>query len=731
MIVSEGTSEIRDSTLYPKKLIDSFAFPCYILDTEKHRIKLTNYAGQKLGLTEGMTCYSFFHKKHTMCERTDCPAELAKRGRRHVTVEHVHSDPDGNLRNVEVHCLPVYNEQIGVIEAIVFLFDVTERRVIEEMRKRYQFIVNTAKEFMTLVNRDYIYEAVNRSYCEAQNKKQDEIIGRRVSEMWGDQRFHETIKKNLDECFRGKEVHQEAWFEFLGSGRGCFEVGYYPYYDSDGNVTHAVVVTHDITTRKLAEEALRCSEEKFSKIFRFSPERMSITTLKEGRYIGVNDEFLDFSGFKREEVIGRTSREMNVWIDHSEREALVKRLHEKGEVNNYETRFRNKNGEIRTVLWSAEVIDCGGEPCILASTRDITERKQAEEALRMEVTSLKEHLLTDRLEHEEAFSSIITRSKQMRAIFQYVEVIAESEQPVLITGETGVGKELIARVIHTICGRKGDFVAVNVAGLDDMMFSDTLFGHRKGAYTGANQSREGLIARASGGTLFLDEIGDLNESSQVKLLRLLQERTYYQLGSDVPRETDVRIVVATNQNIQILISKGMFRKDLYYRLRAHQIHVPPLRERKDDIPLLLKYFLDEAAASLKKKRPNPTPELVQLLTAYDFPGNIRELRAMIYDALARHKSDKLSIESFREFIRKDEVSVFSAAPSLLSGNGDALFRIVGRFPTLKEVEQLLIGEAMERSNRNQGNAASLLGMTRQALNKRLRRSSDLYKYTKE
>jgi len=729
--MDEKSGEVQDRFLSLKYMLDSLAFPCYLLDTEKCEVKLTNLASREIGLSEGMTCHSFFHKTHVKCEGIDCPAEMAKRGRRHATIEHIHSNPDGNLRNVEVHCLPVYNEHIGVSEVIVYVFDITERRVIEEMRNRYEFILNTVKEFMTLVNRDYIYEAVNRSYCEAQNKKQKEIIGRTVAEIWGTRTFNEEIKKHLDECFEGNEVHREAWFEFFGSGRGCFELGYYPYYDSERNVTHAVVLTHDITKRKLSEEALRCSEEKFSGIFRFSPERISITTLKEGRYIDVNEEFLHFSGFSREDVIGRTTRELKVWIDPSERDEAVKRLRERGELNNYETRFRNRDGEIRTVLWSAQIFDCGGEPCILALTRDITERKQAEEALQMEMISLKHHLLTYQLEHEEAFSSIVTRSKQMWAIFQYMEVIAPSEQPVLITGETGVGKELIAKAIHTVSGRNGDFIAVNVAGLDDMVFSDTLFGHRKGAYTGADQVREGLIARASGGTLFLDEIGDLHESSQVKLLRLLQERTYYPLGSDVPRETDVRIVVATNQNIQDLLSQGKFRKDLYYRLRAHQIRIPPLRERKDDIPLLLQYFLDEAATSLKKKRPTPTPELVQLLTAYDFPGNIRELRAMIHDAVARHTSDNLSIEDFREFMRENNLRVFPAIPKLSPGDADTLINILGRFPTLKEVEQLFIAESLERSNRNQRTAASLLGMTRQALNKRLHRTIDLHKYLKD
>ena len=728
--MDERSGEIRDRFLSLKNVLDSLAFPFYVLDAEKHEVKVVNLTARKLGLSEGMTCYSFFHKNRTICEGIVCPAEEAKRGRKHVTVEHIHYDPKGNPRTVEVHSHPIFDKEGRVIEVEGYFFDITERRVTEEIRKRYEFIVDTAKEFMTLVNRDYVYEAVNRSYCEAQNKKQEEITGRTVAEIWGEKRFHEDIKKCFDECFKGNEVHHEEWFEFLGSGRGCFDLGYYPYFDSEGNVTHAVVVTHDITTRKLAEEALRLSEEKFSKAFRSSPERIAITTLKEGRYIDVNEEFLRFTGFGRQEVIGHTSQELEIWADLRDREEAMKMLREKGEVNNYEARFRNKNGEFRTVLWSAEAIDYGGEPCVIALTRDITERKQAEEALRMELTSLKHHLLTDQLEHEEAFSPIVTRSKQMRAVFQYVEVIATSNQHVLITGETGVGKELIAKAIHTVSGRKGDFIAVNVAGLDDMMFSDTLFGHRKGAYTGADQTREGLIARASGGTLVLDEIGDLNESSQVKLLRLLQERTSYPLGSDVPRETDVRIVVATNQNIQDLISKGRFRKDLFYRLRAHQVHIPPLRERRDDIPLLLDYFLSEASKSLKKKRPTPTPELVQLLTAYDFPGNVRELRAMVYDAITRHKSGKLSLVSFREFIGKDYIGVVSAGPSLTLDDTNALSRILGHFPTLKKIEQLLIAEALERSNRNQGTAASMLGMTRQALNKRLHRTPELQKYLK-
>ncbi|CAG1066479.1 Regulatory protein AtoC [uncultured bacterium] len=341
-------------------------------------------------------------------------------------------------------------------------------------------------------------------------------------------------------------------------------------------------------------------------------------------------------------------------------------------------------------------------------------------ALRLEVLHLKEHLLMGGLENEDAFSSIKTVNKRMRAIFQYVEVIAATQQPVLITGETGTGKELFAKAVHAISGKKGEFVAVNVAGLDDTMFSDTLFGHKKGAYTGAEAAREGLIAYAAGGTLFLDEIGDTKESSQVKLLRLLQEQKYYPLGSDVPKKSDVRIVVATNQDLQKLIAEGGFRKDLYYRLRAHQIHIPPLRERMDDIPVLLDYYLEEAAHSMKKKKPTPPPELKTLMSTYNFPGNVRELQAMVYDAVARHKGGVLSLESFREIIGQERLG---AATQARAAEESAQYGSSEHFPTLREAESSLITRAMELANGNQGIAASLLGITRQALNKRLNRKA--------
>ncbi|MDW7973413.1 MAG: sigma-54 dependent transcriptional regulator, partial [Thermodesulfovibrio sp.] len=310
-------------------------------------------------------------------------------------------------------------------------------------------------------------------------------------------------------------------------------------------------------------------------------------------------------------------------------------------------------------------------------------------------------------------------SQKMFRIFKYIEIVAKTDQPVLITGETGTGKELIAKAIHKLSGKAGQFVAVNIAGVDDTVFSDTLFGHKKGAYTGAITNREGLIAKASGGTLFLDEIGDLSEASQLKLLRVIQERIYYPLGSDTPKSTDARLIVATNQDIFELVSKGRFRKDLFYRLKTHHIHLPPLRERKEDIPFLLNYFIKEAALYLGKKPPIYPQELIILLMNYSFPGNIRELKMMVYDAVARCRGRILSLESFKEIIDLSETVDRDLKAEIIK------FFIQMRFPeklpTLREMERMLIEEALRRAKGNQGIAALMLGITRQALNKRLRK----------
>jgi two-component system, NtrC family, nitrogen regulation response regulator GlnG len=345
--------------------------------------------------------------------------------------------------------------------------------------------------------------------------------------------------------------------------------------------------------------------------------------------------------------------------------------------------------------------------------------------LRAEVLNLKERFLAETLRHPEAFAEIVTQCPPMQAVFRYLEAIGTSPQPVLITGETGTGKDLIARALHRISGRPGEMVSVNVAGLDDTMFSDTLFGHVRGAYTGADRPRDGLITSAGEGTLFLDEIGDLTPASQVKLLRLLQDGSFYQLGADRPRQSRARVIVATNCDVVRNVGAGTFRKDLYYRLRTHHLTLPPLRERTGDIPLMVNHFVKKAAKTLQKPVPSIPLALYQLLGAYRFPGNLRELEAMVFDAVTRHEGGILSLQSFKSAIATetalDENSVREDQPTV-----PADLSFSGPLPTLEQAEETLIAEALRRADGNQGVAAGMLGISRQALNKRLvrRRSAE-------
>lgn len=336
-------------------------------------------------------------------------------------------------------------------------------------------------------------------------------------------------------------------------------------------------------------------------------------------------------------------------------------------------------------------------------------------ALRSELLTMKGVNFGGGLRRRDVFSRIVTRSAEMHGIFQYIEAIAVSGQPVLILGETGSGKEMLSRAVHDVSGFTGEFVAVDVSGLDDTLFSDTLFGHAKGAYTGADGVRSGLIERARQGTIFLDEIGDLSEVSQVKLLRLLQERIYYPLGSDKPKRCEARIIAAANKDLSSAASSGGFRRDLYYRLSTHLIKVPPLRERREDIPLIADYLAEGAAKTVSKPKPEISREAMSLLTSHAYPGNIRELKTYIYDAVVRCTDGVIT-----ENIIAGRLGGAEALQVPDDKTVSSLEKIFGRFPTLDEVSEYAVNEALAVSE-NMSQAAKLLGISKQALHKRLKK----------
>jgi DNA-binding NtrC family response regulator len=355
---------------------------------------------------------------------------------------------------------------------------------------------------------------------------------------------------------------------------------------------------------------------------------------------------------------------------------------------------------------------------LIRTIRNALELKDHQQVIRMK----KDLFSGDRHQQFKNIPGIITGDDQMEAIFRTIGMIAATSKPVLIRGETGVGKELIARAIHQFSRREGEFVAANIGGLDDNLFSDTLFGHEKGAFTGATQSRKGLIEQAKNGTIFLDEIGDLSPESQVKLLRLIQEGKYYPLGVDIPKSTNARIVAATNKYLLNSIKAGEFRQDLYFRLETHDIYVPPLRKRKQDIPLLVDHFLEKFSKELNKKKPAVPGELFILLSNYHFSGNIRELESMVYDAVSRHEKGILSLKVFQEKIEKNtgqNGSAFNGGDDLSHKEKKVFFGDV--LPTFAELEEIYLKEVMRRSNGNKSMAAKLSGLQRKTLAYRLQK----------
>jgi DNA-binding NtrC family response regulator len=344
--------------------------------------------------------------------------------------------------------------------------------------------------------------------------------------------------------------------------------------------------------------------------------------------------------------------------------------------------------------------------------------------LQRDYSALKDTLLAAKRPESPAFLDLITADERMLSVLRYVETIAASPKPILIMGESGTGKELMAQAVHRLSGRTGPLVSLNIAGLDDTMFSDSLFGHRRGAFTGADTDRGGLIERAEGGTLFLDEIGELSQVSQVKLLRLIEDKRYYPLGADLPKASSAAIVTATNRDLRTVSGTGGFRLDLFYRLQTHLVQLPPLRERPGDLPLLLSHFVRQSAERLGRGVPAIPEELVLLLESYDFPGNVRELESMIFDAMSGLRGGVLGLESFRRKIHRGAGAKNTPDKSVIGADGTR-FTSWDRLPSLKQASEELIREALRRSKGNQGIAADLLGISRTALNKRLKSTRDI------
>ncbi len=303
------------------------------------------------------------------------------------------------------------------------------------------------------------------------------------------------------------------------------------------------------------------------------------------------------------------------------------------------------------------------------------------------------------------FEKFITRDPAALDIFSYLTSVASSSEPVLITGESGTGKGVLAECFAAVSRPGAPFVSINVSGLDDQMFSDALFGHEKGAFTGAETKRNGIISQAGNGTLFLDEIGDIKPESQAKLLYFTQTGEYRRLGSDRLFKSEARLIFATNRNLDEKINSSGFRRDLYYRLSTHSVRLPALRERRDDVPILIKHFIKEAAQKLGKPEPKVHDNIMLLMRSYEFPGNVRELRSMVYDMTARCQSDTVTVKDIAGHFRFPDRKESEREP----------------IPTIDDMIDGLIEKAMKQTGGNQTKAAAIIGVSQSFISRRLKK----------
>ena len=399
--------------------------------------------------------------------------------------------------------------------------------------------------------------------------------------------------------------------------------------DSKGNPAATFEINSDITERKQAEEALQRHEAHLRALFEFSPDAIVVSD-QEGKIVSVNSQMERFFGYKREELLGQPievlvpERFRSNHPAHRQQYGSSPRTRPMGA--GLELYGRRKDGQEFPIDIMLAPIETPEGKVTLSTIRDISERKQAEERIKrseQEKRYLEEELLS-------GFDEIVGQNFVLKQVLKQVETVAPMDATVLILGETGTGKELIARALHRLSRRRDrTFVKLNCAAIPSGLLESELFGHERGAFTGAIAQKVGRLELAHRGTLFLDEVGDIPLELQPKLLRALQEKEFERLGSTRTMSVDIRLVAATNRDLEKMVADGEFRRDLYYRLKVFPIRIPPLRDRKDDIALLVRFFVDMHARRMDRQIKTIPSDVMDALTRWHWPGNVRELENFI------------------------------------------------------------------------------------------------------
>ena len=493
-----------------------------------------------------------------------------------------------------------------------------------------------------------------------------------------------------------------------------FLIRYNPLFDENGKVLRWYATGTDIEARKQIENKLRQDERELRQLINFLPQQVVVLD-KDGTLLQANRTLLDYYGFTLEEMKGAGTRERMTRDVHPEDVERLERERSaglsKGRPFEMEKRLLGKDGRYRWFLfrYNPVINDDGDVVRWFATATDIEDRKKAENRARNENVALREEI-----EHSSMFEEIVGSSEALRRVLGQVSKVAPTDSTVLISGETGTGKELIARAIHNRSSRfSRAFIRVNCAAISPSLIASELFGHEKGSFTGAHQRRLGRFESADGGTIFLDEVGEIPPETQVALLRVLQEHEFERVGGNQTLRVDVRVLAATNKDLRAAVADGTFRQDLFYRLNVFPIQVPALRDRVEDIPLLVEYLVDRYAKKAGKRIRSVSKSTLDLFQGYQWPGNIRELQNVVERAVVLCEGETFCV---------DPSWLVPASSSPTSPNPTT--QTIPLVADLAERERAMIENALREAEgliSGSTGAAAKLGIPRQTLDSKIRK----------
>jgi len=509
----------------------------------------------------------------------------------------------------------------------------------------YQWLFRKAPVMATSIGSDGTYRDVNDAFLQRLGYRREDMLGRRPVDFVTAESAS-RIEKELMPTLRRRGRIENKTISFLARDGEIVEflTSSVVEHDGEGRFVGTIATYLEVTDKAW-------SESKYRQLYRSTPAMLH-TVDADGFIVTVTDHWLQKMGYRREEVVGKPI--LDFYSEAERKRFAGGRLRDVisgGEFLNEPRQMVTRDGAVLDLLMSAisDRDEAGKVRRMLVASKDVTERNRAERALRdalAENARLREELERERdyLREEVSvamnFGRIVGTSSVLAQMLAQVEAVAATPASVLILGESGVGKELVARAIHSRSPRAdAPLVKVNCASIPKELFESEFFGHVKGSFTGAHRDRVGRFQLADGGTIFLDEIGEIPPDLQGKLLRVLQESEFERVGDDITRSVDVRIIAATNRDLEKLVVAGQFREDLFYRLSVFPIRVPPLRERKDDVVQLAQHFLERTCSDFGRKPMRLTRTQVAQILEYDWPGNVRELKNVIERAVILSKGD--------------------------------------------------------------------------------------------